>query len=138
MRSFGNGPYQVFREDISAKDSPVIHLEAYSLSSEEEQIYSRWLNEFGFLSLIPLFSGLAGFKGYDCFENSGLKGLAETREWEYPSCVSIIYFENAEAFENYQKSRELIAFQKILRNVFASGLPYKWYVQYQLVKSWRK
>jgi heme-degrading monooxygenase HmoA len=83
-------------------------------------------------------AGLPGLKGYDCYEHSGQKGLTESREWEYPPYLSIVYFKNNEAFENYEKSRELIAYQKAIRNIFPNGLNLRWYIQYQLVKSWRK
>jgi hypothetical protein len=43
-----------------------------------------------------------------------------------------------DSFENYRKSPELVAFQKAIRNVFPNGLSLKWYVQYQLMQSWRK
>jgi hypothetical protein len=64
--------------------------------------------------------------------------MVEVREWEYPDYISIIYFDDLAAFENYQSSPELIAFKKAICNIFPNGLNYRLYVQYQLVKSWRK
>jgi hypothetical protein len=60
------------------------------------------------------------------------------REQEYPRYLSVIYFENMPDIDNYEKSTELAALQKSLRGVFPRGLNYKWYVQYQLTKSFKK
>ena len=49
-----------------------------------------------------------------------------------------MYFGDIKSFETYAKSAALVAFNKALRTVFPYGLNYKWYVEYQLVKSWRK
>lgn len=125
-------------ERTKIENAPVMHIEAYRLRPEEEGKYVQWLNDYGFNVLIPLFLGLPGLRGYDYYKHTGLKGISDVREWEYPSYLSIVYFENIEAFENYEKSREFTAFQKALRNVFPNGLNLKWYVQYQLIQSWRK
>jgi hypothetical protein len=115
-----------------------IHLEAYRLRSEDQGKYNKWLNEYGFNVLAPLIMMLPGIKGYNFFLDTGLKNPEVRREWEYPEHLSILYFEDQKAFENYRKSPELLAYQKALRNVFPDGLNIRWYVQYQLVKSWRK
>jgi hypothetical protein len=60
------------------------------------------------------------------------------RERECPSNLSIMYFENLKSYEAYTKSQELVIYQKALRTVFPAGLNYKWYVQYQLDRNWRK
>jgi hypothetical protein len=124
--------------DTKIENAPIMHIESYRLRPEDEEKYVKWLNDYGFNVLIPLFVGLPGLKGYDCYKHTGLKGISEVREWEYPPYLSIVYFENVEAFENYEKSRELVAYQKALRNVFPNGLNLRWYVEYQLVRSWRK
>ena len=136
FRSETSGP--VSGRDTKIENAPFMHIESYRLQPEEEQKYVKWLNDYGFNVLIPLFVGLPGLKGYDCYKHTGLKGLTEVREWEYPTYLSMIYFENIEAFENYEKSRELIAYHKALRNIFPNGLNLRWYVQYQLMQSWRK
>lgn len=56
----------------------------------------------------------------------------------HPRWLSILHFENMKAFEDYEKSRELAAMRGALRAPFPAGLDYKWYVQYELMRSWRK
>lgn len=137
-RSFRSIPrLQENRADTKIDNAPIMHLEGYRLSAEEQEKYGKWLSDYGYNVFIPLFIRLPGFKGYDFFKDKGLK-RRETREVEYPSNLSIFYFENLKAYEDYKKSQELVIFQKALRTVFPRGLKYKWYVQYQLVKSWRK
>ena len=126
------------KEDTRIDDAPFMHLEAYYLRPESQEKYREWLINFGFNAFIPLFLRLPGLKGYDCYKNAGLKGLYDEREWDLPPFLSILYFATIEAFENYTRSPELIAFQKSLRSVFPPGLNFIWYVQYQLTKSFRK
>jgi hypothetical protein len=139
VKSFRNGSVSnITKEDTKNENVPILHLEAFHLRKEDEDKYSQWLNDYGLNSFIPLFIGLTGLKGYDCYRYTGLQGMFGGREWDYPMFLSILYFEKMESYENYEKSRELIAYQKAIRNIFPLGLNLKWHVQYQLVKSWRK
>jgi hypothetical protein len=139
LKSFRSEPARDdSKNDTKIENGPVMHLEAFHFRKEDEEKYSGWLNDYGFNAFIPLFIGLGGLKGYDCYRNTGRKGISELREWDYPLFLSILYFENMASLENYEKSRELISYQKALRNVFPNGLSYKWYVQYTLMQSWRK
>ncbi len=138
MKSIRSGPFSKFEEGIIIDNAPFIHLEAYLLSLEQEEKYGKWLNDYGFNVFLPLFLKVPGLKGYDCFKCFDVKGVAEARETKYPLYLSIVYFENQEAFDNYAKSAELVVLQKGLRNVFPRGPIYKWYVQYKLVQSLRK
>jgi hypothetical protein len=96
------------------------------------------LIDYGHNVFLPLFLKVPGLKGYDCFKCFNVKGTAEAKEIKYPLYLSIVHFENMEAFEIYTKSAEMVVFQKGLRNVFPHGPVYKWWVQYKLVKSLRK
>jgi hypothetical protein len=60
------------------------------------------------------------------------------REREYPAYISVLYFENHEAFSQYENSPELSTAQRTLRSLFPLGLNYRWYVQYDLRLSLRK
>lgn len=53
-------------------------------------------------------------------------------------CFRRSYWHRDELNELDNLSRELVIFQKFLKTVFPRGLIYKWDVQYQLAKSWRK
>lgn len=126
------------KEDTRIENAPILHIEGYRFRPDDQDKYSTWLNEYGFSSFIPLFMRLPGIKGYDCYKKVSYKSLVEAREWEYPDFVSALYFQDMTAFENYEKSPELVAYQKALRNVFPNGLNLRWYVEYQLVRSFRK
>jgi len=124
-------------EDTRIQNAPVLHLEAYRLSQEEQGKYVKWFNDYGYRIFLPLFMKLPGFAGYDWYEFTGFRRY-QGRELENPKYLSIIYFENYDDYIGYARSPELAGFQKVMRNVFPLGLNFKWYVQYHLVKSWRK
>jgi heme-degrading monooxygenase HmoA len=126
------------KEDTRIENAPIMHLEAYRLSPENQEKYSNWFAEFGCKIFIPLFMRSPGLKGYDWFKFTGLARSKEVRDLEYPANLSVVYFENLPAFESFTKSPEQVAFQKALRTVFPRGLKYEWYVQYELTNSWRK
>jgi hypothetical protein len=111
------------------------------MSHEDQDKYKKWLDEYGFNVLIPLTMKLPGLQAINCYKDTVLQNQASTmgtREQEYPQFITVLYFENQKAFENYTKSAELLAFQKAIGNIFPHGLNFKWYVQYQLTRSWRK
>jgi hypothetical protein len=140
-RCFRNAAGQVVtKQETMVEDASFLHIEGYRLSPENRDKYEKWMDDYGFSVLIPLIVKLPGIKAYQCYKDTDLKGAGTMpmREWEYPDHLSILSFENQKAFEYYTKSAELLSFQKAIANIFPSGLNYKWYVQYQLTKSWRK
>jgi heme-degrading monooxygenase HmoA len=139
VRSFRSGSTSAIGQpDTLIENAPVMSLEAFRLSPEDEEKYVSWFTEYGCSSFVPLFLRLPGFKGYDWYKYTGPGRQSQNaREQEYPSYVSLIYFENTRAFDNFVKSPELASFLKVMRSVFAHGLGYEWYVQYQLIKSVR-
>jgi hypothetical protein len=126
------------RPDTMIDNPSFLHVEGYRLAPEEQPKYDRWLEESGINVFMPLFLQLPGLKGYDFYRNTNRKDDRVLREWEYPHSLSLVYFADADSFEHYQNSRELVAYQKSLRSVFPCGLSLKWYVQYRLLKTWRK
>ena len=94
---------------------------------------------------MPILLKLPGLKAINCYEwtgkfdgKAGKIGNEETIKSVYPQIVSLTYFESIKAYENYVESPELAAFHEALKMPFPTGLSYKWYVTYQLVRSWRK
>ena len=124
-------------EDTLIENAPIMHLEAYRLSPEQQEKYLNWFIEYGYPIFIPLFIKQPGLVGYDWYEYTSLH-RHNAREVEYPRYLSIVYFENLNAFENFIKSPELAGFQRAMRSVFPNGLKYEWNIQYQLVKSFKK
>lgn len=127
FRSESSSP--VSKPDTRIENAPVMSLEAFRLSPEEEEKYFNWFNEFGCSSFVPLFVRLPGLKGYDWYKDTNLRRTPDAvREHEYSKYLSIIYFENIQAFDNFVESPELAAFLKMMGSVFPHGLNYKWYV----------
>ena len=124
--------------DTRIEDATIVHLEAYRLSSEDAEKYNKWFSDYAFNIFIPLFMKLPGIKGYDYFKNTGIRLARNLRESDYSPYLSVVYFDDIQSYENYEKSPELATLRKNLRNIFPNGLNYKWYVQYQLEKRWRK
>jgi hypothetical protein len=128
--------------DTRVDNAQVLHMEVLRLAPEQEEKYNQWLVRWAYPVYIPILMKLPGLKAYNRFHHSG-QDFQESkdyraRETEYPTCLSMLYFEDVKAFENYERSPELIAFREAIRMNFPGSLDYKWYVQYQLVKSWRK
>jgi hypothetical protein len=126
------------KPDTRIQNAPVMHLEAYRLSPEGQDKYNKWFAEYGMNIFIPLFMKQPGVKGYDFYKFTGTQVTNVVRETDYPAHLSVFYFENMQAFENFERNPERTTFHKIIRNVFPLGLNYSWYVQYQLIDSLRK
>jgi hypothetical protein len=138
LKSLKSTPDYPPRDRATTPKTAITHLEAYSLTEEEAALYGKWLQEYGFGVFFPLFLRLPGITGMDCFRCLDVKGSGNARVTKYPQYLSLMSFDKIEAFENYTRSAELAASQKAMRNIFPYGLDYRWYVQYELVKSWRK
>ena len=137
IKSFRSKPvFSSDNQDTRIENAPIMHLEAYRLSAEEQEKYLKWFNDFGCTVFMPLFLKLPGLAGYDWYKDTGLR--TRPGQWEYPEYLSIIYFENLKAYEDFVKSPELAGFQKSIRSVIPRRLGYIWYVQYQLTHSLRK
>lgn len=128
----------VDKPDTRIQNAPVMHLEVYWLSSEDQDKYNKWFAEYGMNIFIPLFMKQPGVKGYDYYKFTGIQVRTDARETEYPAYLSVIYFENMQSFDKYENSPELTTFHKTMRNVFPRGVNSRWYVQYQLAFSLRK
>jgi hypothetical protein len=125
--------------DTRIENAPYLHLEAYRLPPEDTEKYRKWFIEVCSRVFVPLFLKQTGFKRYDFFEFVNIAVNYDSLLYkEYPAYLSIIYFENPQAFENFEKSNELEVCKTTLRDIFPGGLKYDWYVQYELLQTWRK
>jgi hypothetical protein len=117
-----------------------MHLEGYTVASPSESEYNAWFNRWACDFYIPALMRLPGMKEYDCYKLIGvpLTGSWSSKQVEYPQYLSVIYFENPEAFQDYERSIELAAFSKAIKADFPTDIERKWYVLYELMKSWRK
>jgi hypothetical protein len=136
----------VKREGYSVSETgnfPVIHLEGYLFSDRPPEKYDTWMNKWGREVYIPLLLRLPGLNEYTTYrlidvDRAGMGDFSRPKIVEYPERLSILNFSNIRAFENYESSLELAAFKGGIQALFPLGLNYQWYVQYLLVKSWRK
>ena len=122
-------------------DSQIIHLEGYRLAPDEEERFDTWFTKWGYEVYIPLLMKLPGLKQYVRYKYAhvNIPDTDKTKRYvEYPPYLSILTFENIKAFENYEKSLELAAYRSCIAAYFPKGLDFRWYVQYQLMRNWRK
>lgn len=144
IASFKKDAIDAEKNPVPGELSTVIQLEGYTFTNEEQEKYDAWFDKWGREVFVPLLMRLPGLRGYVKYklieiERAGLMSdytLPKTRE--YPPSLSILTFDSIRAFENYENSLELAAFKVGLQAPFPLGLSYQWYVQYQLMKSWRK
>jgi len=135
-RSEGSNPEE--QPDTRIENAPFLHLEACRFTAEDSEKYNKWFVDYCSNIFIPLFMKQHGLQGYDYFKYIGVSVMHNIFETEYPTYFSAIYFENMKDFENFEKSNELEVCKKTLRDIFPRGLKYEWYVQYQLVRSYKK
>jgi hypothetical protein len=129
--------------DIGVSDKQITHLEGWYLKEDEIPRYEEWFGKSGKEIYLPLIGKLPGLKKCDFYIL--FYDYAEANIWmkaKYPNThpfyLSVLHFMYIESFENYDKSLEVAAFRQGVRTAFPKGLDYKWYVQYQLIRSWRK
>lgn len=127
-----------------AEDTPVLHIESFQLPPEEQERCNDWYVKWAYRVYLPILMKLPGLVQYDRYrindrrEPYSDRFLGKPVVSEYPLYISVMYFENLKAFENYENSPELIAFRRIMKYEVSDNLNYEWYVQYQLLKNWRK
>jgi len=144
IASFKKDPTSPGGNSVSeAEKSPVIHMEGYDFSNPEQERYETWFDKWGREVFIPLLMESTGLREYTSYrfidvERTGLNEFSRPKTVEYPPYLSILTFDNINAFENYESSLELAAFKSALQAPFPLGLNYQWYVQYRLIRSWRK
>lgn len=129
--------------DITVLDSThaqVISIEAYELPYPGKIRYEAWFEEYGYDVFLPLISNLQGVKAYGHYQiiDAGFLPINMGPVPEQPAYLTVASFENRKAYQDYEKSKELAAFRAALKSEFSGNLELKWYVQYQLTKSWRK
>ncbi len=123
---------------------PVLLLRGLGLSPDEWGKYDAWVNEWGYDVYVPLLLKVPGIIEYCRFwlSNIGYQGLTPkpgvTENPDHPQDLSIIYFENLKAYQNFRKSKELAVYDKTLSAAFPGGLNYKWDAAYRLMRRWSR
>ena len=139
VKSFSYGSFISDVKQISVvDDAPILNLAAFNLDHENAEKYFTWLIELGQRVYVPILMKVAGLKAMKFYRWTGRVGEQEIKEPGYPRYVSLIYFDSLKSYEGYAESPELVAFREALKIPFPGGLDYKWNVQYELTRSWRK
>jgi hypothetical protein len=115
-----------------------VHIESLHLTHEEEFKYIEWSVKYGNQIYIPLLMKMPGIMGFDRYRNAGIAPIRTVhtpKESDYPSYLHIIYFENDEAFKQFENSPELVSYQRAFKSEVSNNPVSQWYVQYQLVNS---
>ena len=141
----GKSEAKTFQEDIyQEENAPVILLKGLGLSGEEWGKYDAWVNEWAYEVYIPVLMKIPGVIEYNrCWlSNIGWFGSppkpGASEDTKYPQDLSIIYFENVKAYNIFQNSKGLAAFDKNLAAEFPGGLQSKWDIAYQLHARWTR
>jgi hypothetical protein len=103
------------KRDTRIENASLMHLEAYRMTPEDQERFNKWFEENSRV-FIPLFMKTCGLKGYDYLKYSDFSKstqASQARETEYPSYLSILYFEDLKAFESFQESPEQDSFQSV-------------------------
>jgi len=129
--------------NYSPESAPVILLYGAVLSPDDWEKYHNWFNDWGYTIYIPVLLKVPGVIEFSRLWLSNTPGKSTPRPGvtenpEYPQDLSIIYFENLKAYQNFEKSREFAAFRKTLAAEFPNGLNYKWNVVYRLTGRYTK
>jgi hypothetical protein len=141
LKSFRKNPADTPTErDDGTENTPVVHIEGYRLSLEDMRKYNSWFAKWGYGFYLPAIMKLPGLQEYNyCrildFEQPEIQRPKDPSV--HPTYLSVLQFENLKAFENYEKSMELAAFREAMKIPFPGGLNFHWYVQYQLMGSWK-
>jgi hypothetical protein len=131
-------------KDYANEDGPMMLLRGLRLSSDEWQRYDNWIYEWGYNIYVPLLLKVPGTIEYSRWWLSNITppgippkpGVSENPE--HPQDLSLIYFENLKAYENFLKSKELAVFDQNLKNAFPEGLTYTWNFDARLTRRWSK
>jgi hypothetical protein len=144
MRQFRN-LQKTSEEEIKTNmvSGPIVHLEGLWLHQDQRKTYEEWLSRWGYEIYIPLLMKLPGIKEYKqlCllpYDSAWPEAFKRKDPDAHPLYLSMLYFEDLKGFETYDKSLERAAFRQSLLSLFPDPVNYRWYVQYQLIQSWRK
>jgi hypothetical protein len=120
------------------ENAPIISILGFKSTDEKAEEFEAWLKGEAFRTYIPVVMKLDGLKAVNVYEFTGLSVQKEAKEPNYPQSIAIIYFDNLEAYETFERSAELYIFRKAIKYEFPEGVSFRFNVQYQLLKSYRK
>jgi len=128
VNRWGNEPERP-PKDTKTEFAPVIHLEGFILSLEEEEKYNDWFATKGhgmYLQLVTNGEGVTRIEHCRVVRPGPL----------YPLYMTFFSFGSIKAFADWEKNREVATIREDIKSTFPSAQ--SWHVQYELTKSWRK
>jgi uncharacterized protein (TIGR02118 family) len=107
----------------------VIGLTGYQIKPESEDQYNKWLNEVH----IPILFKFPGLKAVTRFKIT-------KKDDRYPNYLTIMEFEDEEAFKAFKESPEVAEARKdtLARKWTDKDRESKWRVEYKAINAWRK
>jgi hypothetical protein len=133
-----------YLKEFPVDNGPVVLLKGLALNTDDWEKYHAWVNEWGYKIYIPLLLKVPGLIEYcrywisNFIRDGAVVKPGITLNAEYPQDLSIIYFENLKAYQNFQKSKEREAYDKNLAAAFPNGLKYKWDNVFRLTSRFSK
>jgi len=133
-----------YLKEFAEGSEPIVLLRGLGLNSDDWEKYDAWVKEWGYKIYIPLLLKIPGVIEYcrcwlsNVWREGPVVKPGITINTEYPQDLSIIYFENLKAYQNFQKSKELEVYDKNLAAAFPGGLNYKWNNAFQLMVRFSK
>lgn len=129
------------REDTIVDNTPVVHIEAYKPRPDDLEKYNNWFTRWGSRLYIPLLIKGTGIKAFNYYRVLDFRlphwENYHLLEPEPPSFLSVSYFEDVKALENFKTSLEYAAFKRSLEYEFSGNVKTIWNSEYQLFVSHR-
>ena len=148
VKRFNNDqPGTVRNSEHTPQVAPILWLSGVNLSPEDWDRYNVWFNELGYPIYLPSLMRVPGIIEYSRWWLTNIRGWSGststpkpeiTENKKYPQDLSMIYFANFKAYQNFEISREYSAFRKALNAEFPNGLTYRWNVAYRVTSLWTR
>jgi hypothetical protein len=129
-----------YLKEYPPDDGPVVLIKGLALSPGDWDAYNRWDREWGWDVYLPMLLKIPGVVEYcrSWQSNVLLQKPGHTLYSEFPQDLSVFYFADMPAYRNFQKSKELAAYNQNLNNAFPGGLDCRWDKAFHLFRRWSK
>jgi hypothetical protein len=119
------------------EDATILHVSGFKLSIEKEK-FNEWFKGKGSRIYMPILMKVPGLKAVNSYSFTNRSTEPEVRDPGYPELLFFWYFDSLKSFHDFEESPELAAFNESIKSTFSDGLTPRWYVQYELFKSFRR
>jgi hypothetical protein len=142
VRSFRNPEFSQGKiSDTFVAEAPVLHIEGYQVPAAAMTKYADWFARWASRLYIPLLIKGTGIKVFNYYRLLDYQlphwENYQFLETEFPSVISLSYFDDVRAFDIFKTSLEYAAFKRSLEIELSSAVKTIWGAEYQLFKSYR-